>query len=79
MLMAYEVTKDLPLESVDIETPLEKTSGSQVAGKKLTLWTTTSRFLLVRRTARSSCSAWEMPATANSPRYPRCHERRGPN
>src|SRR5499426_141584 len=37
MLMAYEVTKDLPLEPVEIETPLEKTSGSQVAGKKLTL------------------------------------------
>ena len=37
MLMAYEVTKDLPLESVEIETPLEKTGGSQVAGKKLTL------------------------------------------
>src|SRR3954447_16185381 len=37
MLMAYEVTKDLPLEPVDIETPLEKTQGSQVAGKKLTL------------------------------------------
>ena len=37
MLMAYEVTKDLPLELVEIETPLEKTSGSQVAGKKLTL------------------------------------------
>jgi uracil phosphoribosyltransferase len=36
-LMAYEVTKDLPLESVEIETPLEKTAGSQVAGKKLTL------------------------------------------
>ncbi len=37
MLMAYEVTKDLPLEAVEIETPLEKTTGSQVAGKKLTL------------------------------------------
>src|SRR5213075_3267800 len=37
MLMAYEVTQDLPLEPVDIETPLEKTSGRQVAGKKLTL------------------------------------------
>src|SRR5438045_8448981 len=37
MLMAYEVTKDLPLESMEIETPLEKTHGSQVAGKKLTL------------------------------------------
>lgn len=37
MLMAYEVTKDLPLESIEIETPLEKTNGVQVAGKKLTL------------------------------------------
>ncbi len=37
MLMAYEVTKDLPLEPVEIETPLEKMTGRQVAGKKLTL------------------------------------------
>ena len=37
MLMAYEVTKDLPLEPVDIETPLERMQGHQVAGKKLTL------------------------------------------
>src|SRR2546423_7876462 len=37
MLMAYEVTKDLPLEPVEIETPLETMSGRQVAGKKLTL------------------------------------------
>src|SRR5258707_3441645 len=36
-LMAYEVTKDLPLEPVEIETPLEKMTGRQVAGKKLTL------------------------------------------
>src|SRR5216683_3772577 len=37
MLMAYEVTKDLPLEPVDIETPLERMKGERVAGKKLTL------------------------------------------
>ena len=37
MLMAYEVTKDLATEPVDIETPLERTTGRQVAGKKLTL------------------------------------------
>lgn len=37
MLMAYEVTKDLPLEPVEIDTPLERTRGYQVAGKKLTL------------------------------------------
>src|SRR5256712_7212969 len=37
MLIADVVTKDLPLEPVDIETPLEHTRGVQVAGKKLTL------------------------------------------
>ena len=36
-LMAYEVTKDLALEPVEIETPLERMTGKQVAGKKLTL------------------------------------------
>jgi uracil phosphoribosyltransferase len=37
MLMAYEMTKDLPLQTVDIETPLEHMQGVQVAGKKLVL------------------------------------------
>jgi len=37
MLMAYEATKDLPLEPIEIDTPLERTTGVQVAGKKLTL------------------------------------------
>src|SRR3989442_2782574 len=37
MLMAYEVTKDLPLEAVELDTPLEHRRGVQVAGKKLTL------------------------------------------
>src|SRR5215813_2661285 len=37
MLMAYEVTKDLPLEPVDIETPLEKMKAERVSGKKLVL------------------------------------------
>src|SRR5439155_12488178 len=37
MLMAYEVTQDLPLESVEIDTPLEPMRAVQVAGKKLTL------------------------------------------
>jgi uracil phosphoribosyltransferase len=36
-LMAYEVTKDLPTEPVEIETPLERMTGQQVSGKKLTL------------------------------------------
>lgn len=37
MLMGYEVTKDLPLEPVEIETPLERTIAYMVSGKKLTL------------------------------------------
>ncbi|MGH7466737.1 MAG: uracil phosphoribosyltransferase [Longimicrobiales bacterium] len=37
MLMGYEVTKDLPLEPVPIETPLEGTTAFKVSGKKLTL------------------------------------------
>jgi uracil phosphoribosyltransferase len=37
MLMAYEATSTLPLEPVPVETPLERTMGWQVSGKKLTL------------------------------------------
>jgi len=36
-LMAYEVTKDLATQPIEIETPLERTIGRQVSGKKLTL------------------------------------------
>lgn len=37
MLMAYEATKHIPLETIDVETPLEHTTGRVVAGKKLAL------------------------------------------
>jgi uracil phosphoribosyltransferase len=37
MLMAYEVTKDLPLEPAVVDTPLEPTTGSRISGKKLAL------------------------------------------
>lgn len=37
MLMAYEVTKHLPTEPVEIETPLERMTGRIVSDKKLTL------------------------------------------
>src|SRR5690606_4782269 len=37
MLMAYEVTQDLPLEPVEIDTPLERTVQHRLAGKKLTV------------------------------------------
>jgi uracil phosphoribosyltransferase len=35
MLMAYEVTRDLPLEEAEVLTPLEPTVGRRIAGKKL--------------------------------------------
>src|ERR1700760_2603776 len=36
MLLCYEVTHDLPLEMVDIETPLMAMKAPKIAGKKLT-------------------------------------------
>jgi uracil phosphoribosyltransferase len=37
MLLCYEVTRDLPLELVDIETPIAPMQAAKIAGKKLTL------------------------------------------
>lgn len=35
MLMAYEVTRDLPLQEVEVETPICKTKQKMLAGRKL--------------------------------------------
>src|SRR3954471_4439231 len=35
LLMAYEVTRDLPLQEIDIETPLEPMRADYLSGKKL--------------------------------------------
>ncbi|EJN93346.1 uracil phosphoribosyltransferase [Streptococcus ratti] len=37
MLMGYEVSRELPLEEVEIETPLKKTVQKQLTGKKLAI------------------------------------------
>lgn len=37
MLMGYEITRDLPLEDVEIETPIAKIAGKQISGKKLVI------------------------------------------
>jgi uracil phosphoribosyltransferase len=37
MLLCYEVTRDLPTELIDIETPLAAMKAPQIMGKKLTL------------------------------------------
>ncbi|BBX92548.1 uracil phosphoribosyltransferase [Mycolicibacterium boenickei] len=35
MLMSYEVLRDIPVHDIDIETPLEPTTGAVIDGKKL--------------------------------------------
>ena len=35
VLMGYELTRDLPLEDVEIETPICKMTGKRIAGRKL--------------------------------------------
>ncbi|WP_309678201.1 uracil phosphoribosyltransferase [Polaromonas sp.] len=35
LLMAYEVTRDMPMQDVEIETPLETMTGKMIDGKKL--------------------------------------------
>lgn len=35
MLMAYEVTRDMPMQDIQIETPLETMTGKMIDGKKL--------------------------------------------
>ena len=37
MLMGYEITRDLPLENVTIETPLTRMTAKMVSGKKLAI------------------------------------------
>ncbi len=36
-LMVYEITRDLPLKEVEVETPLAKTKAKTIAGKKLAI------------------------------------------
>ncbi len=37
MLMGYEITRNLPLEDVEIETPIQKATFKRLAGKKLAI------------------------------------------
>ena len=37
MLMGYEITRDLPLENIEIETPVSKMNAKIVSGKKLAI------------------------------------------
>lgn len=51
MLMSYEVLRDIPVRDIDIETPLESTTGAVIDGKKLTGSKNTSR----DRSSSSAC------------------------
>ncbi len=37
MLMGYEITRDLPLRQIEIETPIKRTKMNTIAGKKLAI------------------------------------------
>ena len=37
MLIGYEITRDLPLEDIEIETPVARTKAKRIAGKKLAI------------------------------------------
>ncbi len=37
MLMGYELTRDLPLDDIEIETPIQKMTAKAIAGKKLAI------------------------------------------
>ena len=37
MLMGYELTRDLPLEDIVIETPVSKMTAKKISGKKLAI------------------------------------------
>ncbi|MCC3862431.1 uracil phosphoribosyltransferase [Emcibacteraceae bacterium Y4] len=38
VLMGYEVTRDLELKNIDIETPVSKTTGSKLSGRKMCIF-----------------------------------------
>ena len=35
MIMGYEITRDLPLEDIDVETPVATMKGKQISGRKI--------------------------------------------
>lgn len=37
LLMGYEITRDLPLDEIEIETPICKTKAKQIAGRKMAI------------------------------------------
>ena len=37
LLMGYEITRDLPLDEIEIETPICKTTAKQIAGRKMAI------------------------------------------
>ena len=69
MLMGYEITRDLPLEDVEIETPVAKMIGKQISGKKLGIVPVITASCLMSKTAISSSSTpcWPRAAVRQLP------------
>lgn len=67
MLMAYEITRDLPLEDKEIETPICKMTAKKISGKKLAVvpfcargsawWMALPSWYLWQRSDISVCTA----------------------
>ena len=57
MLMAYEVTRDMPMQEIEIVTPLERTTGRVVAGSDTPIEATE-----VWTFARRRGADWELSA-----------------
>ena len=54
MLMCYEAMRDLPLEEIEIETPVAKTKTNVLAGRKLLLYL----FFVPETVCLTLCSKW---------------------
>ena len=54
VLMGYEALRDLPLEDVEIETPIEKCKSPMIAGKKLAVVPVSQRWFRLQRSVISA-------------------------
>jgi uracil phosphoribosyltransferase len=71
MLMAYEATSELSLEPREVKTPLEKTTGWHISGKKLTLVPILRAGLgMVRNSSARSVRPCRTHRTLQGPRHP---------
>ena len=66
LLMGYELTRDLPLDEKEIETPLTKMKGYTISGKKLAIITEQTGSSLEFMDVKKQVSAAEVTALADT-------------